>query len=69
MLQMTDEQKAWIDNAPYGQLLERWRFAHCGDRMFQGDAANYYAKVMQEKKAADPDGAVAASKSIGWGPR
>ena len=63
---MTDEQKVWIDNATYEQLLERWRFAACGDPMFQGDAANHYSKVMQEKKSADPEGAAAASKRIGW---
>jgi dihydrodipicolinate synthase/N-acetylneuraminate lyase len=64
---MTAEQQAWIDHAGYEDLLRRWRFAAVGDVMFRGDTGDYYAKTMNEKKAADPDGAVAASKKIGWG--
>jgi len=63
---MTPEQKKWIDEATYEDLLRKWRFAASGDPMFQGDAGDYYAKVMVEKKAYDPAEAVAASKRIGW---
>ena len=63
---MTDEQKNWIDNASFEQLLRHWRFAAAGDSMFQGDTGKYYAKVMQEKRDSDPNGHVAASKRIGW---
>lgn len=65
---MTEEQKNWVDNASYRDLLAKWRFAPSGDPMFQGDVGAYYAKVMAQQRAELPDGAhVAASKSIGWG--
>ncbi len=48
---MTDEQKRWVDQASYRQLLERWRYAPAGDPMFQGDTGDYYAKVMAEQKS------------------
>ena len=63
---MTTEQKSWIDNASYMQLLDRWRFAPSGDEMFVGETGEYYAKVMKEKRAVEPDGGVYASKTIGW---
>lgn len=64
---MTDEQKKWIDNASYSELLRRWRFAPVGDQMFQGDTGDYYDKVMQKKKAdIGSQLAVQISKDIGW---
>ena len=64
---MTKEQKNWIDNASYEQLLSKWRFAPIGDTMFQGDTGDYYSKVMAKKKKEVGDGAhVAASKKLGW---
>ena len=63
---MTDEEKHWIDNASYEDLLRKWRFAPCSDAFFQGETGKYMAKAMTEKRIADPDGAVAASKRIGW---
>lgn len=59
--------KEWIDNATYGVLLSKWRFATIGEPILQGEAGEYYAKVMAEKRDADPGGAVQASKSLGWG--
>lgn len=64
---MTPEQKHWIDNASYEQLLRKWRFAPAGDPWFQGDVGDYYAKAIATKRDADEDGAVQASKNIGWG--
>ena len=63
---MTKAQKDWIDNSSYEGLLERWRNASAGDPIFQGDAGQYYSKVMREKRDADPGEHVRASKSIGW---
>ena len=66
-LNMTDQQKAWIDNATYEQLLGKWRMAPAGDPMFQGDTGDYYSKVMAQKREdVGPAAHVAASKSIGW---
>ena len=63
---MTPEQKNWIDESPYGNLLTRWRFAQVGDPIFQGEVGEYYKKVMFEKRDALPDNGVSASKNIGW---
>ena len=63
---MTPEQKAWIDNASYEQLLHKWRFAPLGDSWFQGECGEYYSKVMSEKRNANSDEHIQASKSIGW---
>ena len=62
----SDEMKAWIDAASYESLLSKWRFAASGSPWFQGEVGEYYAKKMAERRAADPDAAVEASKSIGW---
>lgn len=65
---MTQEQKAWIDNASYTTLLERWRFAPAGDPLFQGQTGEYYKQRMAELRN-QPGGNeqhVAASKTIGW---
>ena len=58
--------KDWIDSASYGVLLNKWRFASPGEPIFQGESGEYYANVMFEKKEADPGGAVAVSKALGW---
>lgn len=63
---MTAAQKAWIYSASYKQLLEHWRFAPAGDPMFMGDTGEYYAKVLREKRDADPARHTATSKAIGW---
>jgi hypothetical protein len=61
---MTNEQKKWIDEASYQQLLFRWRNAALGELIFQGEAGEYYSKVMAEKKARANH--IQASKNIGW---
>jgi hypothetical protein len=63
---MTKYEKDWIDAASYETLLSRWRFGEPGSRWFTGETGKYFAEVMAKKRDADPDGAVAASKSIGW---
>lgn len=64
---MTKEQKDWIDNAGYTQMLGRWRNAPSGDPMFQGETGDYYAEVMKRKREEiGPSAHVAASKTIGW---
>lgn len=64
---MTAEQKEWIDNASYEELLRKWRFAPAGDPFFRGEAGKYYTKKLAEKKQeVGQEAHVAASKSIGW---
>ena len=63
---MTNEEKDWIDNATYDELLSKWRFAKVGDPLFQSETGVYYGEVMAEKKKQcyDP---VKVSKRVGWG--
>lgn len=64
---MTPEQKEWIDNASYIELLRRWRFSDTGDVIFQEEAGEYYKAVMNKRREeVGPSAHVAASKSIGW---
>jgi len=62
---MTKEQKDFIDKASYLTLLKRWRFSAVGDEIFQGKTGDYYAKVMAERRAEDPEAAIRASKALG----
>ena len=59
---MTTEQKAIIDNMTQEQLCSRWRFAHAGDSLFQGDTGSYFSKVLKEKGGFTPE----ISKKLGW---
>jgi hypothetical protein len=64
---MNNEQKEWIDNASYEELLRRWRFATANDSMFRGDLGEYYATVMFKKRDQLPPGEAAViSKKVGW---
>ncbi len=64
---MTPEQKQRIDSMDYYALLTLWRFASTGDPIFQGEAGEYYAKVIAQKRNALPEGeASEISKAIGW---
>lgn len=63
---LTDEVKRQIDCLDYVGLLSRWRFAPAGDAIFQGESGEYFSKRMAELRSKDPEGAVAASKMIGW---
>lgn len=65
---MDKEQKDFIDNASYLTLLKRWRFSKVGDEIFQGEAGEYYGKVMAKRRDEDPAAAVRASKELGFKP-
>lgn len=62
---MTPEQKEWIDKASYQELLKKWRFEPAGSPWFQGNAGDYYIKVMEQKKLScnNPE---EVSKQVGW---
>lgn len=65
--ELCESSKKWIDDAPYEQLLQKWRFAPCGDPMFQGEIGKYYSDVMFRKRDELPhEDQVAASKTVGW---
>ena len=60
------KHKNWIDAQDYEGLLRRWRFALAGDAIFEGEAGEYYANAMREKRALTQDNGVSASKRVGW---
>lgn len=65
---MTQETKNWIDSQTYEELLERWRHAPVGDKLFQGETGTYYSDAMFRKKSElSHEDAVNASKRVGWG--
>ena len=62
---MTSEQKQWIDNASYEELLSKWRFAPSGDPMFEKPNCDYYKEVMNKKRGAlSHEERVATSKRV-----
>jgi hypothetical protein len=64
--EMTPEQKKWIDEASYEQLLTKWRFG-VSDPMFQGLCGNHFDEVMkQRRREVGSKEAVQTSKRIGW---
>jgi hypothetical protein len=66
---LTEEQMLdWIDQASYEDLLRKWRFDPPGDGWFVGPIGEHFRRVMNAKRAANPSGAVEASKRIGWEP-
>ena len=65
-MDLTPENKAYIDSLGLEDLLREWRNAPVGNTWFQGETGDYWGKVMGEKRDADPGGWVGASKRIGW---
>lgn len=63
---MTPEEKKKIDNMSLYDLLYKNRFEPSSSGYFQGERGEYHLKVMNEKRAKDPAGWVAASKDMGW---
>lgn len=59
---MTPEQKQLIDSMTQYELCSKWRFASCGDPLFQGDTGKYFSKVLVDKGGFTPE----ISKSLGW---
>ena len=65
-MDLTEELKQQIDAMSYEEMLRKWRFAPVGDPIFQGSVGKYFSTRMFALRDADPAGAVAASKRIGW---
>lgn len=63
-----NKMKEYINNASYGQLLHKWRFASSGDPFFQGEIGDYYKKVMFKKRdQLSHKDQIHASKVVGLG--
>ena len=67
-MELTKENKKYIDSLSYEQLLSHWRFAQSGDLWFQGETGDYWGSTMNmKKKEVGQNEAVRISKDIGWG--
>ena len=64
-MQLTEENKKYIDSLSYEALLSKWRFAPVGDKWFQDDTGKYWGDRMKELRENGANH-VGASKSIGW---
>ena len=64
-MELTAENKAYIDNLSYEGLLRSWRFAPSGNEWFHGETGKYWGERMKEMRDKGADH-VGASKSIGW---
>ena len=63
---MTDEEKARIDRMSLYDMLYRWRFSPIGSFQDSDPKSDYFIKVMQERREADPAAWTAVSKAVGW---
>lgn len=64
-MNLSPENKAYIDSLSYEQLLRCWRLAPIGDDWFQGETGEYWSKRMKELRESGADH-VGATKNIGW---
>jgi len=66
-MDLTTENKNYIDNMSYYDLLSKWRFAPIGDPWFQGETGEYWSKRMAElrKQPGGNEKHIAISKAIG----
>lgn len=60
-----EEMQKWLDNAPYAELLYKWRFEPVGSPWFNGPTGDYFSQAMVSRRPSDAEHA-AASKSVGW---
>ena len=64
-MDLTNENKQFIDSLTYHELLSRWRFAPEGDPWFQSETGNYWGERIRELREQGAD-YVSASKTIEW---
>lgn len=63
-MDLTPENKDYIDSLDYKQLLRHWRFAPVGDKWMQGETGEYWGKRMNEIRILCDH--VAISKQVGF---
>jgi hypothetical protein len=65
-MELTKENKDYIDSLNIEQLLYKWRFAPIGVPWFQGDTGKYWSDKMFNLRNQSNNDYVNALKSIGW---
>ena len=66
-MELTDENKRFIDSLSHYDLLRKWRFGLVGDSWFQGETDEYWKRRLEIKREENPSQAIQDSKEIGWG--
>jgi hypothetical protein len=66
-MDLTPENKAYIDASDIYTLLYRVRFAPVGDPWFTGETGDYWMKRLAKVRAEDDSAYVQASQDMGWG--
>lgn len=62
-----EDMKRWINEASYGELLKKWRFAPSGDPFFEGEIGIYYREeLVRRESILSHEERVKVSKKIGW---
>ncbi len=65
-MDLTPENKTYIDSLNYEALLRSWRLSPAGTPWFQGETGRYWQERMAELRTQGADH-VGASKAIGYG--
>ena len=65
-MDLSEENKKYIDKLSYYGLLERWRNSPAGDPWFQGETGKYWGERMRAMRDSGTVDHVATSKQIGW---
>ena len=47
-MELTKENKQYIDSMSYMSLLSQWRYSPVGNPWFQGETGDYWSKRMAE---------------------
>lgn len=63
-MELTPENKDYIDRLSYMELLKRWRFDKIPDPWFEGETGKYWSQRLAELRSSVDY--VAISKRIGW---
>lgn len=64
---MTEQQKFWIDNASFEQLLAKVRFEPVNSQWFSNDTGIYLMeRYYKAKSQTSPTEVVRISKKLGW---
>ena len=66
--ELTDTDRIeWIDQAPYEDLLRKWRREPRGSAWCTGKVGEHYARTMRlARERIGPEAHAAASKAVGW---
>lgn len=65
-MELTEENKKYIDSLSHYDLLSKKRYAPIGDKWFQGETGKYWGERMAKLRDENPGQAVQNSKDIGW---